>query len=71
MSIILNSFWNPLSLYMIWMSDASLILNLIFSGLGDSEYTFFCNGGKIIDKRFLELGAQRFCEVGLADDAVG
>ncbi|XP_039185191.1 methionine synthase reductase isoform X2 [Crotalus tigris] len=40
-------------------------------GLGDSEYTFFCNGGKIIDKRFLELGAQRFCEVGLADDAVG
>lgn len=40
-------------------------------GLGDSEYTFFCNGGKIIDKRFQELGAQRFCEVGLADDAVG
>ncbi|XP_070603131.1 methionine synthase reductase isoform X2 [Erythrolamprus reginae] len=40
-------------------------------GLGDSEYTFFCNGGKIIDKRFLELGAQRFCEVGFADDAVG
>nr|XP_034957214.1 methionine synthase reductase [Zootoca vivipara] len=40
-------------------------------GLGDSEYTFFCNGGKIIDKRFQELGAQRFYEVGLADDAVG
>ncbi|XP_061444177.1 methionine synthase reductase isoform X2 [Rhineura floridana] len=40
-------------------------------GLGDSEYTFFCNGGKIIDKRFQELGAQRFCEVGLADDAIG
>ncbi|XP_062986256.1 methionine synthase reductase isoform X2 [Elgaria multicarinata webbii] len=40
-------------------------------GLGDSEYTYFCNGGKIIDKRFQELGAQRFCEVGLADDAVG
>ncbi|XP_044298838.1 methionine synthase reductase [Varanus komodoensis] len=40
-------------------------------GLGDSEYTFFCNGGKIIDKRLQELGAQRFCEVGLADDAVG
>ncbi|KAM6455058.1 methionine synthase reductase isoform 2-T2 [Liasis olivaceus] len=40
-------------------------------GLGDSEYTFFCNGGKIIDKRFVELGAQRFYEVGLADDAVG
>ncbi|KAJ6661376.1 hypothetical protein lerEdw1_015004 [Lerista edwardsae] len=40
-------------------------------GLGDSEYTFFCNGGKIIDRRFQELGAQRFCEVGLADDSVG
>ncbi|XP_066482352.1 methionine synthase reductase [Tiliqua scincoides] len=40
-------------------------------GLGDSEYTFFCNGGKIIDKRFQELGAHRFCEVGLADDSVG
>uniref|UniRef100_A0ABM5GA72 Methionine synthase reductase isoform X3 n=1 Tax=Pogona vitticeps TaxID=103695 RepID=A0ABM5GA72_9SAUR len=40
-------------------------------GLGDSEYTFFCNGGKIVDKRLQQLGAQRFCEVGLADDAVG
>ncbi|KAL8194268.1 UNVERIFIED_CONTAM: hypothetical protein K2H54_011231, partial [Gekko kuhli] len=40
-------------------------------GLGDSEYTFFCNGGKLVDKRFQELGAQRFYETGLADDAVG
>ncbi|XP_048371524.1 methionine synthase reductase [Sphaerodactylus townsendi] len=40
-------------------------------GLGDSEYTFFCNGGKLLDKRFQELGAQRFYETGLADDAVG
>ncbi|KAH0618045.1 hypothetical protein JD844_016999 [Phrynosoma platyrhinos] len=40
-------------------------------GLGDSEYTFFCNGGKIVDRRLHELGAQRFCEVGQADDAVG
>nr|XP_056718954.1 methionine synthase reductase [Euleptes europaea] len=40
-------------------------------GLGDSEYTFFCNGGKLIDKRFQELGAQHFYETGLADDAVG
>ncbi|XP_060110274.1 methionine synthase reductase [Heteronotia binoei] len=40
-------------------------------GLGDSEYTFFCNGGKLIDKRFQELGAQHFYETGLADDTVG
>lgn len=44
---------------------------MALSGLGDSEYTFFCNGGKIIDRRLQELGAQRFCEVGLADDSVG
>ncbi|XP_069075814.1 methionine synthase reductase [Pleurodeles waltl] len=39
--------------------------------LGDSEYTFFCNGGKIIDKRLQELGAQHFCDTGYADDCVG
>ncbi|KAM9101085.1 methionine synthase reductase isoform X1 [Sarcophilus harrisii] len=40
-------------------------------GLGDSEYTYFCNGGKIIDKRLQELGAQRFYKTGYADDCVG
>ncbi|NXG70999.1 MTRR reductase, partial [Baryphthengus martii] len=40
-------------------------------GLGDSEYTFFCNGGKTVDKRLQELGAQRFYDTGLADDCVG
>lgn len=58
----------------VYVIPVSLCLScslMAFSGLGDSEYTFFCNGGKIIDKRFQELGAQRFCEVGLADDAVG
>ncbi|XP_074843967.1 methionine synthase reductase isoform X4 [Carettochelys insculpta] len=40
-------------------------------GLGDSEYMFFCNGGKIVDKRLQELGAQHFYETGLADDCVG
>nr|XP_033785615.1 methionine synthase reductase isoform X2 [Geotrypetes seraphini] len=39
--------------------------------LGDSEYTFFCNGGKIIDKRLQELGAQHFYSTGYADDCVG
>ncbi|GAB5567381.1 methionine synthase reductase isoform X1 [Prionailurus iriomotensis] len=39
--------------------------------LGDSEYTYFCNGGKIIDKRLQELGAQHFYATGHADDCVG
>ncbi|XP_068933063.1 methionine synthase reductase isoform X2 [Petaurus breviceps papuanus] len=40
-------------------------------GLGNSEYTYFCNGGKIIDKRLQELGAQHFYKTGHADDCVG
>ncbi|KAL0628892.1 Methionine synthase reductase [Plecturocebus cupreus] len=40
-------------------------------GLGNSEYTYFCNGGKIIDKRLQELGAQHFYDTGHADDCVG
>ncbi|NWQ76383.1 MTRR reductase, partial [Columbina picui] len=40
-------------------------------GLGDSEYTFFCNGGKTVDRRLQELGAQHFYDTGLADDSVG
>ncbi|NXS61921.1 MTRR reductase, partial [Brachypteracias leptosomus] len=40
-------------------------------GLGDSEYTFFCNGGKTVDRRLQELGARHFYNTGLADDCVG
>ncbi|NXO02330.1 MTRR reductase, partial [Rhinopomastus cyanomelas] len=40
-------------------------------GLGDSEYTFFCNGGKTVDRRLQELGAKHFYDTGLADDCVG
>uniref|UniRef100_H0V865 Methionine synthase reductase n=3 Tax=Cavia porcellus TaxID=10141 RepID=H0V865_CAVPO len=40
-------------------------------GLGDSEYTYFCNGGKVIDKRLQQLGARRFYATGHADDCVG
>ncbi|XP_053323435.1 methionine synthase reductase [Spea bombifrons] len=39
--------------------------------LGDSEYTYFCNGGKIIDQRLQELGAKHFYGTGYADDCVG
>ncbi|KAM5157941.1 methionine synthase reductase [Mantella aurantiaca] len=39
--------------------------------LGDSEFTFFCNGGKTVDRRLQELGATRFYDTGYADDSIG
>ncbi|XP_032926677.1 methionine synthase reductase isoform X2 [Catharus ustulatus] len=32
---------------------------------------FFCNGGRTVDRRLQELGAQHFYDTGLADDCVG
>lgn len=40
-------------------------------GLGDTNYDKFCNASKQIDKRIGELGAERFCSHGAADDATG
>lgn len=40
-------------------------------GLGDSNYTQFCNGPKTLHSRFLDLGAQSFYEPDWADDGVG
>jgi sulfite reductase (NADPH) flavoprotein alpha-component len=44
-------------------------------GLGDSTYEFFCEAGKILDRRLEELGATRLlgrrdCDVGYEADAV-
>ncbi|XP_043545917.1 methionine synthase reductase isoform X2 [Chiloscyllium plagiosum] len=39
--------------------------------LGDSNYSHFANGGKIIDKCLQQLGAQHFYATGYADDGVG
>ena len=39
--------------------------------LGDTNYTNFCNNGKALDKRLLQLGARQFYDTGYADDAVG
>ncbi|KAI9346626.1 hypothetical protein BDR26DRAFT_855855 [Obelidium mucronatum] len=39
--------------------------------LGDTNYTNFCQTGKRIERRLLELGAATFVAKGLADDATG
>eukprot|EP00095_Tigriopus_kingsejongensis_P011925 snap_masked-scaffold507_size152468-processed-gene-0.25 protein:Tk11925 transcript:snap_masked-scaffold507_size152468-processed-gene-0.25-mRNA-1 annotation:"hypothetical protein LOTGIDRAFT_225295" len=40
-------------------------------GLGDSNYTQFCNGPKTLHARLLDLGAKTFYEPDWADDGVG
>ncbi|KAJ3011567.1 UNVERIFIED_CONTAM: hypothetical protein HDU68_001628 [Siphonaria sp. JEL0065] len=39
--------------------------------LGDTNYTNFCQTGKRIERRLIELGATTFVNKGLADDATG
>ncbi|KAK2155313.1 hypothetical protein LSH36_243g04004 [Paralvinella palmiformis] len=46
-------------------------LNYILLGLGDSNYTNFCNFPKNVDQRLTELGAKKIIPSTFADDAVG
>jgi methionine synthase reductase len=39
--------------------------------LGDTNYTNFCNMGKMLDKRMRDLGATPFYDPGFADDGTG
>jgi methionine synthase reductase len=40
-------------------------------GLGDTNYDKFCYMGTALDKRLVELGAERFYDLGCADEAMG
>ncbi|KAK7092257.1 methionine synthase reductase-like [Littorina saxatilis] len=46
-------------------------MNYTVLGLGDTNYTNFCNNAQNIDRRLAQLGAKRFYPSGFADEAVG
>ncbi|ESO01626.1 hypothetical protein HELRODRAFT_192212 [Helobdella robusta] len=47
------------------------IVSTTGDGLGDTNYSNFCNFGKTLDKRLKEMNASSFCPSTWADDAVG
>ena len=66
--------YSLLPLIMVMCSSDNLFTSYFFlwpSGLGDTNYTNFCNMGKNLHRRMQELGATAFVEPGWADDGVG
>ncbi|KAG7170887.1 Methionine synthase reductase-like [Homarus americanus] len=52
-------------------SDTLNHLSYTVLGLGDTNYTNFCNFGKTIDQKLQSLGGHRFFPCGWADDGTG
>ncbi len=63
-----NHFWRKIKNRNI---PTNLFKNIQYAvmGLGDTNYDKFCNMGKNLDKRFKELGGERFIELHCADEA--
>ncbi|KAJ2474195.1 hypothetical protein IWW56_005873, partial [Coemansia sp. RSA 2131] len=51
--------------------DAYAHLRYAILGLGDTNYSNFCNTAQRLDKQLGEVGARAFYKKGLADDATG
>lgn len=54
-----------------WSGARLTHLSYTVLGLGDTNYTNFCNFGKSVDKQLEALGAHRFYRCGWADDGTG
>ena len=63
-------FWNKLKRL---NEESGVLKNLNYAllGLGDTNYTTFCGGPKLIHKKFQELGAKCFYGPFWADDGTG
>jgi methionine synthase reductase len=63
-----NIFWRKIKNRSI---DKKLFLNLNYAvlGIGDTNFNYFCNMGKLIDKRLFELGGLRSLPLYCFDDA--
>ncbi len=69
MLFIITIFLEKIDFRLLFLNKFTHVLYSI--GLGDTNYTNFCNCSKSLNSRLLDLGATYFYPPGFADDAVG